>query len=402
MSRNPSELDAVIMGAGPYGLSLASHLAGGGLSIRVLGDPMVYWRERMPKGMLLRSSWDASHLADPTRSKTLNAYELELGRPISRPIPLDDFVQYGTWFSEKVAPEADGTLATSVEPVGQSFAITLTNGQRIGARHVFVATGLEGFARKPAPFNALPAERVAHASEVSDFRPYAGRRLAVIGGGQSALESAALAHEEGADVHVFSRRAAIRWLHRSGKLHQTNGVLRQALYPPTDVGPPVLNQIVSRPGLWKTFPRGMGERIAYRCIRPAGAGWLIDRLARVPISTGRHVVRVTNEGNAVSLTFDDGSRQFVDYVLLGTGYRIDVTRLPFLHAEIVRRLDVVQGYPVLRAGFESSVSGLHFVGAASAMSFGPVMRFVSGTTFTSREVNRSMVARASYSLARAA
>ena len=213
----------------------------------------------------------------------------------------------------------------------------------------------------------------------------------MIGGGQSAIETAALAHEAGANVQVIVRAPQVRWLKRSLKLHQKHGFVRGLLYPPTDVGPPVLNQIVARPHLWKRLPRGLGARVAYRSIRPAAAGWLVPRVADIPITVGQEVRRADQVNQQVRITLDDGSDRSFDHVILCTGYRIDAAKYSFLSHDIHRNLRTQSGYPLLGSGYESSVPGLHFVGACSAISFGPVMRFVSGTTATSREVTNKLL-----------
>ena len=90
---------------------------------------------------------------------------------------------------------------------------------------------------------------------------------------------------------------------------------------------------------------------------------------------------------------DDGTSRHVDHALLATGYRIDVSRYPFLSEELIRQVRSRQGYPDLRAGFEASVPGLHFLGAAAALSFGPILRFVCGTWYASRMLTQALVTR---------
>src|SRR5919198_6298919 len=97
--------DVAIVGAGPYGLSAAAHLAG--LDIRVFGRKMSFWREHMPRGMFLRSPRPASSLSSPTPSLRLEDYERELGTATPGPVPLETFVAYGDWFQGRSVPSID-------------------------------------------------------------------------------------------------------------------------------------------------------------------------------------------------------------------------------------------------------------------------------------------------------
>jgi lysine/ornithine N-monooxygenase len=386
MSR--STTDVAIIGAGPYGLAAAAHLRAAGVETRVFGEPMVFWERSMPKGMLLRSSWDASHIADPARAYTLEAFNAAHPAPLTAPIPLAGFVAYGHWFQQQVVPDVDRRSVVRVTPEVGGFELQLWDGERLQADRVIVAAGLAGFDVRPPRFDGLPETLVSHASDHHDLSTFNGRRVTVVGGGQSALESAALLHEAGAEVEVLIRERAVRWLGRSARLHRAPTPIRRALYPSTDVGPPGLSWIVALPDLFRVLPRPLQRRITARSIRPAGSAWLAARLADVPIAEGRSVAAATMTGGHVRLTLDDGNERVVDHVLLGTGYRVDVTRYPFLTAEINGALRLADGYPVLGSGFESSMRGLHFIGAAAVHSFGPVVRFVSGTIYTGHALAR--------------
>jgi len=177
-------------------------------------------------------------------------------------------------------------------------------------------------------------------------------------------------------------------------LHRHLLPVQRLLYPPTDVGPPGLNQIVARPNFFKRLPRGLQSRIAYRSIRPAAAGWLFQRVSRIKVKTGTNVTSAIPIGERLLVALDDGTNQTVNHILLATGYQVDVSRHSFLGPELLQSLDCVAGYPRLGAGFESSVPGLHFLGAPAAWSFGPLMRFVSGTGFSARALTRCLVGNA--------
>ena len=376
----PASCDVAIVGAGPYGLAAAARLRDTpGLEACVFGEPMSFW-EGMPRGMLLRSAWDACHIGFADGNLTLDGYKAASGREFGKPVPLDAFVDYGHWFQRNAVPELDTRRVAKVEQAPGGFRLRLSDGETVRAKRVVVAAGIESFAWRPPAFDGLPLELASHSSGYRDLGGFGGKSVAVVGGGQSALESAALLHESGAEVEVLARAQDIVWL-RGGTIQRKLGRAKPLLYAQTDVGPAGLSRLVAVPALFRRLPRRVQSRLAYRAIRPAGARWLVSRLADVPISTGTNVVRAEAAGGGVRLVLDDGTERRVDHVLLGTGYRIDVSAYRFLAPELVGRIRRVGGYPVLRGGLESSVSGLHFLGAPAAWSFGPIMRFVSGSWY---------------------
>ncbi len=380
----------VVIGAGPYGLAAANRLRDEGFDVYVFGEAMSFWEQNMPKGMFLRSSRDASNIGALHGPLTIDAYEAAKGKQVPKPTPLTDFIDYGRWFQSKAVPDLDNRRVMHVSRSNHGFDLTLQDGDVMRATRVIVATGLDRFPRRPEVFANLGPEHVTHAIEHDDLSVFDGKRVVVIGSGQSALESAAILHESGADVEVIARAAEVRWLSRSARLHSLPVRVQHMLYAPTDVGPPGLSWIVATPELFRRLPKTWQEPIAYRSIRPAGAGWLVPRLANVPITTGRKVLSGTPHEGGVTLKLSDGSERVVDHILLSTGYAINVNCFEFLDREIIANVVHQNGYPTLRDGFESTVPGLHFVGAASAVSFGPVMRFVSGTWFTTKGLARKM------------
>ena len=383
--------DVAIIGAGPYGLSLTAHLRTiKGLDVCTFGEPMCFWQRNMPTGMFLRSGWAASQIASPNESLTLEAFQTASGSPISRPLPLNRFIQYGLWYQRQAAPHLEQRKVFHVERHQNGFQLDLSDGETIFSRRVVVAAGIGQLAWRPREFEGIPPSLVSHTSEHRDLRPFDGKKVLVIGCGQSALESAALLHECGAEVEVVARAREIRWLGGtvSNTLHQGFGFLSSMLYAPTDVGPAGISLLVARPNLVRPLPRPIKDWLRKRSIRPAGAEWLVERLQNVPINVGRFIVSVAQVGEQVNVSFNDGSKRTVDHVLLGTGYRMDVSKYEFLAPELIQAISRFEGYPKLQVGFESSVPGLHFVGAPALWSFGPLMQFVVGTHFVSRSLHR--------------
>jgi lysine/ornithine N-monooxygenase len=352
----------------------------------------------MPEGMLLRSRRRSSNIADPRRVLTIADYEGAEGRALRSPsLTREQFIDYGRWFARQVVPDVDARRVSSVAHAGQGFRLHLDDGEELATTRVIVAAGLVPFVYRPEPFASLPASVVSHAYDHDDLGGFAGRRVAVIGSGQSALECAALLHERGAVVEVLARTAAVQWLPDDTlpEAPATGRSWRPSVpLPPTDVGGRLTGWAAATPDVFRRLPARMQPDVAFRCIRPAGSGWLRGRLSEVPISCGAVVSDAREHGGQVTLTLADGSSRTVDQVLLGTGYRVDVRRYPFLEAELAHSIEVADGgYPVLGAGLEASVRGLYFMGAAAAHSFGPIMRFVVGTWYSAPAVARSVAGR---------
>lgn len=381
--------NVTVIGAGPYGLSAAAYLKAAGIETRVFGDPMAFWQSRMPAGMFLRSNWGSSHIAGPNGTLTLDAYRLTSADHISAPIPVERFVDYGRWYQRQAVPNVEKRHVKLVNADARGFKVTLADGEVFTSRRVVVATGIGIFSRQPAEFDKVPRELVSHSSEHRDLGLFKGRRVVVIGGGQSALESAALLHERGADVEVIVRQTELNWVGLHPRLHNL-GPISWLLYSNRDVGPAGISRLVSTPHLFRVLPRKVQDRTAYRAIRPAGSAWLRPRLTEVPITLGRKVVSATTTGSQLRLVLDDGTDRQVDHALLATGFRVDASRYEFLPQQLQTRLRMVDGYPILKRGLESSIPGLHFLGKPAAWSFGPLLSFVSGTEFAAKELIRSI------------
>jgi predicted ATP-grasp superfamily ATP-dependent carboligase len=374
-------LPVVVIGAGPYGLAAAAHLRAAGLPVRCFGEPLEFWRHNMPDGMILRSLRRATHIASPNRALTIDRYEREAGKSLRSPsLLLDEFIEYASWFQRRAVPDLDVRRVARVARADGRFLVGLEDGAQLEASGVVVAAGLGPFGRRPAPFEFLPHSVVSHSSDHSDLAVFAGKRVVVVGGGQSALESAALLSERDAEVEVLARAPGIKWL-RDDTEPPTGRARARSLLPPTGVGGMLTGWVAAAPDAFRRTPCQVGPWISRRCIAPAGSGWLRPRVGQVTISCGRFAVRAEPRNGGVWLLLNDHSERVVDHVVLGTGYEIDVAAYPFVDPELATQIDSVGGYPRLGPGLESSVAGLYFLGAPAAFSFGPLMWFVIGTWY---------------------
>jgi thioredoxin reductase len=381
------------VGAGPYGLAVGAHLRAAGLEVRIFGKPMDFWASQMPKGMLLRSPLTGSHISDPTGALSLENYEAAHGRRIPKSMPLETFVHYGRWFQSQAHPDLDERHIVGIEQSREGFSLALEDGESLEADNVVVATGIGAFPNYPVTFASLPRELASHSCDRAncDLGRFAGKRVAVVGGGQSALESAALLHENGAQVEVLVRQPLVRFLKNSSWLETLMDLPINPFQTPGKIGPMGINWLIENPRLFTSCPRSLQDRMAYRAIRPAGSSWLRSRTAAATLKPGCHAVSASAAGGKVQLKLNDGSESVVDHVLLGTGYRVSVARMNFLSGDLPQAIRTAKGYPILNRGFESSVRGLYFVGATGAYSFGPLCRFVAGTPYTARTLARYAV-----------
>lgn len=394
-------LDAAIIGAGPYGLSIAAHLSRSGVDYRLFGTPMHTWRNHMPEGMWLRSEGFASNLADPEGKLTLARYCADHRFDVGGwgvPVPLEVYSGYGEWFVEQAKVPVEDTQVLGLARDSGGFVLDLATGETVRATQVVVAVGLTHFRHLPAELSALPPDLCSHSSSVrggisgssgSQLHPgeFAGRRVTVIGAGQSALENAALLHEHGASVEIAARADSIVW---NPPPHPLDRPLWKRLRRPVgglctgmgcwlyEHGPRAFHMLPQKRRVW----------LATETFGPSGAWWLRDRIeSKVAIRLGHHLRTARPVGGEVELEFDADTGPLTirsEHVICATGYRVDLGRLKFLDAALAGAIDTVSGHPALDAHLQSTVPGLYFVGAASAAAFGPVTRFVLGARFTAR------------------
>lgn len=394
--RRTQSSDVVVVGAGPYGLSVAAHLLDAGKEVRVLGEPMAGWRDHMPKGMYLKSTVDASGLSAPGGRSALTDYWTETGAAALdewHPVPIDMFVDYGQWFQQRYVKDVERLHVRRIAALPGGFRISLASGEDLSARRVVVATGHFGYAHSPDALRSLAPEFVSHAADHADLSGFAGRTVAVIGAGQSALESAVLLREAGAEVHLLVRGSSILWGNPPGAYAGPLGPLGK---PKSPLGPGWSLFALSRaPELVRYLPAGARLYLVRNILGPSGAWWLRDRFKRLAIAleTTVEAARPSNGKVTLQLATSAGVRSTlaVDHVIAATGYRVALGALPFLDPGLRLRLARVRGTeaPHLSPSFESSIPGLYFTGLTAAPTFGPLMRFVCGTDFAARTICRA-------------
>jgi thioredoxin reductase len=393
-----SRVTVCIVGAGPYGVSIAAHLQSKGIDFRIFGISMHRWRAQMPIGMFLKSEGRGSSLSDPTGYHTLPRYCTEEGLPYGewgKPVSRDVFVRYALSFQRNLVAGLENSMVTTVCKPRDTFTLELSSGERLNAERIIIATGLEHMAYTPPELGQLPASLRSHSADHYDLSEFKGRDVTVIGGGQSALETAALLHEEGASVRLLVRKPSVAW-------NPIPKMVRRTLYqrlrqPRTNLGDGLQLWLYSNaPYLFRHLPQRIRLERSTNVLGPAGAWWLKERVVGLPILFSHSVRSFEARGGRAVLHVSDEhglSRDVAtDHVIAATGYRFQLDRLPFLSEALRSRLRHEQQLPILSPNFESSVPGLYFTGLASSYAFGPAMRFLHGANYTAQRISNHLAA----------
>ena len=382
--------NVAIIGAGPYGLSIAAHLRECGIEFRIFGSPLRAWRSQMPKDMFLKSEGFASNLYDPQGQFTLERFCNDNGLSYAHhdsPVPLDTFAAYGVAFQQRFVADLEDEQVVALKRIPEGFHLALDNGETVNARRVIVAVGLSDFRQVPAELAGLPADVFSHSAEHRDLGGFKGRDVSVIGGGSSALDVVASLRSCGAQARLVARRPALKW-NMPVKPHPW-----RQFYPTSGLGNGWRNAFFEHaPMIFRYLPQETRVDIVRRWLGPAGGWPARHAVEQGPVLLGQALRGAEYRDGRVQLRLlgRDGKETIVatDHVIAATGYKVDLRRLGFLGQEIQTALRTVEHTPVLSQNFESSVPNLYFVGLAAANSFGPVMRFLLGARYTARRLTR--------------
>ncbi len=368
-----------------------AHLAARNIEHRIFGYPMQFWSQIADAGgeRYLKSYCFGANISAPTRGYSfLKTFE---------PCSIGDFAGYGRWLQKINVPWVEANNVSKLARQDGRFAVTLADGQQFLASDAVIATGLSYFAHVPSILAGLPAGLLTHNSRIVRSADFRSRQVAVIGAGQSALEAAALLHEFGASSQLLVRERSLLWQSRVLKSRSLLRRLR-SLISGLGTGPKAW-ALTRFPGAIHQLPSAWRTRFVKSHLPPEGAWWLRKRVEnQVPVHTETTVVQARESDGRVALRLRSGKdgrerELVVDNVVAGTGYDISVDRLEFLDPNLRANLRRLERSPWLNSTFETSEPGLRFIGPASAMSFGPLFRFVVGADYTARVVSGFLASR---------
>jgi lysine/ornithine N-monooxygenase len=368
-------LDLAIIGSGPYGISLAAHAKEAGMDFELFGYPMDFWQNKMPPEMFIRTKLDFLGLSDPHDRFTLEAYQQEKGCKLEFPAPRSVWVDYAFWFAKKNNISFTKEWVTDLRKSEQGFSFQTETGRFFRARSVVVAIGLIHAEYIPDNLAHIPREWVSHTSGYTQFGSFRGKRVIVLGGGQSAWEAAALLHQSGANVELVYRGSS-----RIPPIPNINARQRELsdkfYFLPADEQEALRKELLQ--ATVTDFLVSLVEGIVSQ--RPN-----TQIVQAHPTSTGK-----------LAVTYHHGEIVEVDHVIAATGYRVSLDNIPFLKS-IAPRIDIESnGFPKVNAHFQSSVNGLYFVGPLSSYHHGPTYTQIAGVWHAARTVMSSIKIRKSF------
>ena len=375
----------VVIGGGPYGIATAARAMEAGLETAVVGRPLGFWTDNMPAGMYLRSGPDW-HL-DASQVHTFEAFLSERGIAAADidPVPISVFLDYARWFQYQKHVEVRDCLVTALSADdGGSFLVTLDTGESLTADTVVAAPGVRYFQHRPDWSAPLGAELCSHTCELVSFDDFSGARVLIVGGRQSAYEWAALAAEYGAErVDIVHRHDVPRFDRVSWRFVD-----------------PYIEQTLATPGWWRNLPPAEQEAIGrqfWEVGRLTLEWWLTPRLQgdQFHRHPGTSVAAVgTEDSSAARVRLSDGTELTADRIVLATGYKADLGRVPYL-AGVLNRIEIADGFPVLDEAFQTSLPGFYIPGFAATRDFGPFFGFTKGCPAAAELVARSLLSNGS-------
>jgi len=389
--------EIAVVGAGPYGLSIAAYLRKRGLSFRIFGPAMDTWISHMPKGMCLKSDGFASDLYDPEGALTLKKFCAERGIPyadMGLPVRLETFTEYGLAFRDRMVPELENKKVVGIKRVQDGFAVTLDDGETFSARRVVLAVGVTHFEYLPENLSHLSEQFLTHSARHREAAPFQGRKVVVIGGGASALDLAGLLHNAGADVELVARKKELKF--HSKPTGKPRSWWQRLRHPDSGLGPGLRSRFFANvPWAFQFLPEGIRIDLVKRTLGPSGGYFIHDMVVgQLPLHLGYTIDRAEVQANHVHLQLraQDGTRRelVTEHLIAATGYKVNLGRLSFLNDELRSEIRTGGGAPILSRDFESSVPGLYFAGLAAANSFGPVMRFAFGAGFAAKRISAAL------------
>lgn len=356
--------DVVIIGTGPYGISIANELYHRNVDFMIIGKTFELWQEHTLDTMAIRSDWHTSEIYDPDHKydfkEFLKKHYEDYDRILRDRIPVDIFRSYLDYVEENLPYDVIEGYVTKLSRKNNGFHVEVGH-ELITAKKVIVATGIGAHIHIPESIQALGDDHYIHTWHTNTCKDWKGQDILVIGNGQSAGETIVQLKEDN----------RLTWVRRKAPIFYSE---------PLNLPVPVFNFILKVSPYFYYLPRKIKEIFGKKYVIATITPDLEEGLM------GEDVDRHFNDAMELNLEIREGKvysqklDKTFDQVIAATGYRYDVEHLTFIDERLRKKVRTIKGIPALNFDFLSSVPHLYFVGGISEPTYGPAQRFIMGSS----------------------
>lgn len=368
--------DVLIIGAGPYGISLAYDLYKRNIHFQIIGKPFSLWFDHLVPGIQLRSDWRASQLysrdghLDIDRYLRMHyspqkVYSVKQGR-----VPSTLFQDYLRWVLKELPFQVIDEKILELHQDGSEFVAQTSSGGELRARRVVCATGIESHRYLPRELASLPA--VVHGWNTREYGFLKNSRLLVVGGGQSAAEA----------IACLSDCNQITWVYRSPLVFFSE---------PINLPKPLFDLALRLSACFYRLPRGASWLLGRRFLESTITPDLKSTVMRESIL--RLQIDVADLGlipGGPERVYSQRLNEAFDKVIACTGYHYALSTIRFLSPDLLRRIASRNQVPALNRHYETSLKNLYMVGGIAEPTHGPAQRFMFGCRDATRTVGAAL------------
>lgn len=365
----------LIIGAGPYGIALADYLDHHNVDFVICGVPFELWFNHTLDSMSIRSDRLASQIFSEKREYDLtqfifNHYPRNAREIIKVRLDIHLFRKYLQSVLNRIKFPIIHEKVDHLEEQQNGFKARLSDGRRIEATHVVLASGIQNHRYMPEVFDRLESENIVHTYYVQQYSHWKNKKVLIVGTGQSAAE--AVAH--------LADDNRIWWQQRKDPVFYSE---------PINLPKPIFNfflnlssQFFYLPGSMK---RSLGKKFVETTITPDMQLCLSHKNVQV-IHGDVNKMGLKIAGDEI---IAEKNGFVFDGIVSATGYRYQVRTIGYLSKALIQKLDTIDGkIPHLNRVFQTSVKNLFMIGGITEPVFGPSQRFMIGNQFAAKTVGK--------------
>ncbi|MGE0635130.1 MAG: NAD(P)-binding domain-containing protein [Bacteroidia bacterium] len=364
-----------IIGAGPYGISIANALHKKNIPFAIAGKMFSLWYEHTLNTMSIRSDWHSSEIYEANdkysvRDFIYKNYTLAQAKKImSHKLPVDVFRNYLRFIESDVPYKISSQHVVKLSKKDNVFISELQNGDIIESEAVVLATGIEAHKYLPESLQKLNTPHVIHTWDVHKYADWKNKNVLIIGAGQSAGEGI---------VHLYEHNKII-WLTRKPPLFFSE---------PLNLPTPVFKFTLYLSPYFYYLPHWARKKFSKIFVISTITPDLKEK------TMSDKVRRVNDDVDNIGLElrgekiYSKKLNQEFDGVVASTGYKININNLKILDAPLLNSIEAKDNFPLLDFDFQTSVKNLFVVGALSEPHYGPAQKFIMGTRHAAVRISR--------------